>query len=90
MWGIKGRKFDMETMIENFTENKENFYGIDQTFLKIIYDKFKNDKLEHDDFFQGKPFPSPRDGYRFIGERFDENDNPYDDWKILSMIKLKY
>lgn len=87
MWGIKGRKFDMETMIENFTENKENFYGIDQTFLKIIYEKFKNDKLEHDDFFQGKPFPSPRDGYRFIGERFDENDNPYDDWKILSMIK---
>ncbi len=48
-----GKKFDMETMIENLTENKENFYGIDQTFLKIIYEKFKNDqKIKELDFYK--------------------------------------
>ena len=84
MWGIKGNTIPMKQSIENFSKNKTMGYGIDQTFLKTIYNVFQDDRCTHDDFFEKKPFPISRKNGRFIGERMDVNDNPVtDDYKIL-------
>ena len=84
MWGIKGNTIPMKESIENFSKNKTMGYGIDQTFLKTIYNVFQDDRCTHDDFFEKKPFPISRKNGRFIGERMDINDNPVtDDYKML-------
>lgn len=84
MWGIKGNTIPMKQSIENFSKNKTMGYGIDQTFLKTIYNVFQDDRCTHDDFFEEKPFPIQRKNGRFIGERMDINDNPVtDDYKML-------
>lgn len=84
MWGIKGNLIPITEMVKKFVEKKEPKYGIDQTFLKTIYSVFENDKITHDDFFDKKPFPKPRDGYRFVGERIGVNEEPLtQDWKKL-------
>jgi hypothetical protein len=84
MWGIKGNTIPMKESIENFSKNRTMGYGIDQTFLKTIYNVFQDDRCTHDDFFEKKPFPISRKNGRFIGERMDVNDNPVtDDYKIL-------
>jgi hypothetical protein len=44
--------------------------------LKNIYERFKDDSCVHDEFFEKKPFPVKRDGYKFIGCQYDENDKP--------------
>jgi len=84
MWGIKGNIIPITDMIKKYVINKENIYGIDQSFLKSIYSIFENDRITHDEFFEKKPFTIPRISGRFIGEKIDENDNPIgDDYKIL-------
>jgi len=35
-------------------------------------------KLEHDEFFDHRPFPTPRRGAEFVGEPFDEHERPRD------------
>jgi hypothetical protein len=77
MWGIKGNTIPMKESIENFSKNKTMGYGIDQTFLKTIYNVFENDRCTHDDFFEKKPFPIKRENGRFIGERMNINDEPF-------------
>ena len=32
--------------------------------------------MVHDEFFERKPFPTERNVFEFVGEVFDENDNP--------------
>ena len=76
MWGIKGNTIPMKESVENFSKNKTMGYGIDQTFLKTIYNVFENDRCTHDDFFERKPFPIKRENGRFIGERMNVNDEP--------------
>ena len=76
MWGIKGNTIPMKESVENFSKNKTMGYGIDQTFLKTIYNVFENDRCTHDDFFEKKPFPIKRENGRFIGERMNVNDEP--------------
>ena len=76
MWGIKGNTIPMKDSIENFSKNKTMGYGIDQTFLKTIYNVFENDRCTHDDFFEKKPYPIKRENGRFIGERMNVNDEP--------------
>jgi len=76
MWGIKGNTIPMKDSIENFSKNKTMGYGIDQTFLKTIYNVFENDRCTHDDFFEKKPFPIKRENGRFVGERMNVNDEP--------------
>lgn len=82
MWGIKAGKKRFAEDIENF--NKEiRGYGSDQEFLVGVYEEFQNDMLVHDEFNGGSKFPIPRRNYHFVGERFDENDNRFDDYKAL-------
>jgi hypothetical protein len=84
MWGIKGRIIPMMEMIVEFIRGKHNNYGIDQSFLKIIYDKFNNDSVVHDEFFENKPFPIKRENGRFIGERIGIDENPVgSDYKLV-------
>ncbi len=84
MWGIKGNSVDMHTLIAGYSDKKVLGYGSDQIFLNDIYEQFKASATIHDEFFSGAPFPVKRTGYRFIGERIDEQEKPMgDDWKVI-------
>lgn len=80
MWGVRGDKLkEMKNMIGEYT--KGNFWQVDQNFLKEkIYPIIKEDCIVHDEFFNyeenKKTFPMKRVGQQFVGEAFDENDNP--------------
>lgn len=84
MWGIKGGVLEMTAAIHEFCKERRDEYGIDQNFLEGLYKEFKHSMTVHDEFFDKKPFPSRREGYRFIGERIDENELPFgEDWKAI-------
>lgn len=76
MWGIKGGVIEMSALIEAFVKEKPNQYGVDQDFLQQLYIRFLDSQTVHDEFFEHKPFPMKRDGFRFVGERIDENEQP--------------
>jgi hypothetical protein len=83
MWGIKGKVLPFKEMILKFLIGKTNYYGIDQTFLKTVYLVFKNDKITHDEFFEKKPFPIPREYGVFVGGRIGVDDKPIGDDYLL-------
>jgi protein O-GlcNAc transferase len=74
MWGVRsGLLKDMKEMIINYT--KGDYWQVDQNFLKeIIFPLIKNNVCVHDPFFDKKDFPYPRNGYEFVGQIFDENE----------------
>ena len=76
MWGCKrGVLNEMTSLIESV--QKGDFWQVDQIFLKdFIYPIIKDNAMVHDEFFERKPFPTERNGFEFVGEVFDENDNP--------------
>lgn len=76
MWGVKNPKLkEMKNLIDKF--EKKNELWTDQIFLRHdIFPLIKNDCMVHDEFFQHIKFPSIREGKQFVGEAFDENDNP--------------
>jgi len=81
MWGLKKTDYDMEEKILDFVVDKKMEYGIDQSFLASVYDTFNEDMMIHDEFSDGNPFPSKREGKRFIGEKIGIDDNPLtNDW----------
>jgi protein O-GlcNAc transferase len=75
MWGVKNPLLSgMKDMIENYV--KGNFWQVDQNFLReiiwpIVHDKY----MVHDEYFEKKSFPTPRENKRFVGQAFDNNDN---------------
>lgn len=84
MWGIKGQKINIKNIVNEFLHDKTNYYGIDQSFLKQIYNVFENDRFIHDEFFGGKPFPIRREPGSFIGGRIGIDDKPLgDDYKLV-------
>lgn len=84
MWGIKCNISKLEPLIRTFLTDKDDYYGIDQSFLQEIYKKYSHSQTVHDEFFEGKPFPAKRRAYRFVGERIDEHEQPLgDDWKHI-------
>lgn len=76
MWGIKGKVINFNESITNFITGKSNYYGIDQTFLKTIYSMFEKDRIIHDEFFGGRPFPIKREPGIFVGGRIGINEKP--------------
>jgi hypothetical protein len=51
-------------------------YGTDyEFFAECITPRIMKNVLVHDEFFGGKPFPTPRENYEFVGQIFDENEN---------------
>ncbi len=76
MWGVKNPILRrMSKMIESFA--KEDRYQIDQDFLRLeIFPLVQEKCMVHDVFFEHKPWPKEREGYQFVGEPFDEDENP--------------
>ncbi len=84
MWGIKGGLLNMTELVNDFALGKQLNYGSDQFFLNYIYDRLGDSATIHDEIFSSLKFPVKRENYRFIGERFDENDQPDPNtWKVL-------
>lgn len=86
MWGCMGGFIeDIDKSIKNFLENSHwaHQQAADQRFLEeCIYPVVKNYALVHDEYFnyEGNAVKIKRDrkidDFAFIGEPFDENDNP--------------
>lgn len=99
MWGaVHGCIPNMVGLISQWTrEQAVMTKGPDQFFLRDVVWPMVQDKcIEHDEISipqyrnqKAIPFPVPREGYRFVGERFDEYNNPSGDeahpahWMIL-------
>ena len=75
MWGCKkGTLTEMSSLINS--SNRGDFWQVDQIFLRdYIYPLIKDNCMVHDEFFERNPFPSKRNGFEFVGEIYDENDN---------------
>jgi len=49
-------------------------YQSDQEFLsQIVYPKIRHSAFIHDEFFEGRPFPTRREEWEFVGQVYDEN-----------------
>lgn len=76
MWGAKNHILSGISKAINQYQ-KGDFWQVDQNFLKqIVYPKIKNLAKVHDDFFEKQLLPHKRENFEFIGQVFDENDNP--------------
>ena len=79
-WGVKkNTKYDIEKLLKYFYNNEsQNKYGTDYDFfIKVLYPLIKNDCMEHDEFFHGQPFPTPRNWNSlpvYIGEPIGGNE----------------
>jgi len=52
------------------------YWQVDQCYLaEAVYPNLRNHALVHDEFFEGIPFPSKRDGLEFVGEAVGRSDN---------------
>ena len=59
---------------------KGDFWQVDQNFLRdIIYPRIFHVACVHDEFFEKKPFPHPRDPKHFVGQAYAGNDKILDD-----------
>jgi hypothetical protein len=75
MFGIKkGLADNMKDLCDQF--DQRNCYGTDYKFFdQFIQNISATDIMVHDPFFAKTQFPKPREGYQFVGQVFDENDN---------------
>ncbi len=76
MWGArKGMVPSIMALADRF--EKENRWQSDQIFLNAcIYPWVKNNCCVHDEFFERKHFPIKRVGSEFVGQVFNEKDEP--------------
>ena len=78
MWGVRnGLLNGIKDMIANYnTGSYDNKYQVDQNFLReIVYPLVKDDSIVHDEYFERKPFPTPRKNLQdFVGQVYDENE----------------
>jgi hypothetical protein len=74
MWGVRGNFLgDVKHLIKDYY--KGDFWQVDQNFLKdVIYPIVCNNACVHDEFFENKPFPSPRIDNQFVGQVYDEKE----------------
>ncbi len=80
MWGARnGILRGISQWINSYNKRDyDNKYQVDQNFLRdLTYTIVKHRSLVHDEFFEKRPFPTPRkDIYDFVGQVYDENNNP--------------
>jgi protein O-GlcNAc transferase len=71
MWGCRNGILEgIEDLIDGY--QKENFWQVDQNFLKEkIYPLIRDRSLVHDEFFEKKPFPTKRENREFVGEAYN-------------------
>lgn len=76
LWGAK------RPLLKNIDElmadySKKNYWNIDQEFLgDIVFPMVRNEALVHDEFLGLRSIPMPRPGDEFLGEIFDDNNEP--------------
>ncbi len=82
MWGCKGGAL-MEVKEQLASRVSSNDYGADQTFLsQVIYPRVKHQCFIHDAVGLSEahldvhPFPLAREGLTFVGQCYDEHDQP--------------
>lgn len=87
MYGVKG---PMLRGMSSFFQVVPNEHSAANKVMTLYYREFipKEDRLEHGEFNQVQfpdqvPFPEPRKDNRFVGEIFDSEGNPNDDWTQL-------
>ena len=76
MWGVRG---DILSTMEDLVDEckKGNYWQVDQDFLKEkIYPVIENYAHVNDEFFQKVAFPTKRKGKLFVGQAYNENDQP--------------
>tara|TARA_Y100000361_G_scaffold154347_1_gene179826 strand:+ start:6855 stop:7481 length:627 start_codon:yes stop_codon:yes gene_type:complete len=78
MWGVRnGLLNGIKDMIAHYETGKyDNKYQVDQNFLReIVYPLVKDHSIVHDEYFERKPFPTPRKNLQdFVGQVYDENE----------------
>jgi len=86
MWGAKkGAIPDMSRLINTFSQ--EDKYGTDyEFFAQEIIPLIKENVLVHDEFFEGKRFPTVRHGFDFVGRVFDENEDTVEEHDVALRI----
>lgn len=93
MWGVKAPLLsDLSLSIAAFLEQWRltPAYGIDQEFLRGLYPLIKDDAMVHDDFFEHKPWPSPRHGWTFVGQVFNEDEStPARDLNMIRYMSMR-
>jgi hypothetical protein len=92
MWGARCEALrDIEGLLREFRASGRfaNRWGTDQDFLRdVVWPRLEHSRLMHDEFFWGRPFPSPRQQFRFVGEVFDEHTQPASDWEWIRAHQL--
>lgn len=76
MWGCRNGILDnIKEMIHDYDMGEySNKYQVDQNFLReAVYPIVKDNSMVHDEFFEKKPFPTPRENNEYVGAPFDEN-----------------
>jgi hypothetical protein len=95
--GLFGLIRDIHFNLENemikwlVDKNKDLFaHNVDTFFLEnIIYNRFLPDvnMISHNSFHShfpnSRPFPTPLEDFKFVGEVYDQYDNRYDDYRLL-------
>lgn len=77
MFGIRGGVIKNIKALLSLMSGVETQYHYDQIFLsKYVYPYVENSIMIHDSFFTSNPFPTKRNGLEFVGQAFDEYDNP--------------
>lgn len=92
MWGARnGILKGIKDVIHDYS--KGNHWQVDQEFLKdVIYPLIKDCSYVHDPFFEGKPFPFPRNEKHFIGQAYAGDDRILDGdqfFKVLDREKYE-
>ena len=93
MWGAKRPIFDAISLdMQKFIAlgAEEIDYGVDQKFLRIIYQKFRNKALVHDNLFEGFSWPCRREELKFVGQIYDENENTPSDHIVALKYTIRY
>lgn len=100
MWGMKKiYGFSMRSMIfewmEKYSINDLSDVSLDQKFLSdVMYPKIQSDLAYYDNYnlnaLNGAlRIDFKRDGYRYVGEIFNEYDEPDVHWKAIREYRLK-
>lgn len=78
MWGA--RNGILKGLTQSVSDyHKGNFWQVDQNFLRdIVYPIVKDRAMVHDEFFEKKPFPTPRLPREFVGQPFNADDTECD------------
>ena len=70
MWGARNRAvFTMDQLVHEYA--KGDYWQTDQCFLRdIIFPEVRESSFVHDEFFGGRPYPTPRDENHFVGQAY--------------------